>query len=58
MQCAIYLISIVQARESIYPVVNVFYSLRHADCNVGLLSPTENKLVRNVLEGAKEDLFG
>ncbi len=47
LQCAVYLFSVVQT---------AFYSLRHAHCNVGVVSPTESTLVRNVLEAAKRRL--
>ncbi|XP_046573043.1 uncharacterized protein LOC124281076 [Haliotis rubra] len=56
LHCAIYLLSIVQRSESISPVVNAFYSLRHAHTVIGLVSPTDSMLVKNVLEAAKRKL--
>ena len=53
---AIYLCSVAQSSNSQGPVNQAFYSVKHMHEIVGMNSPTESSLVRNVLEGAKRKL--
>ncbi|XP_067668097.1 uncharacterized protein [Haliotis asinina] len=56
LHCALYLVSVMQQSESFSSVVTTFYSLRYVHSSLGFVSPTENGLVKNVLEGAKRKL--
>ena len=56
LHCAIYLLSIIQQNNSLSAVTTAFYSLRYAHCSMGLQSPTDNGLVKNVMEAAKRRL--
>ena len=56
LHCALYLLSLIQTSDSISPVTTAFYSVRHVHVIVGLPSPTDNTLVKNVLEAGKRRL--
>ena len=53
---AIYLCSVAKSFSSQGPVNKAFYSIKYMHELVGMNSPTESSLVRNVLEGAKRKL--
>ncbi|XP_071107737.1 integrase/recombinase xerD homolog isoform X1 [Haliotis cracherodii] len=56
LHCAIYLVAVMQRNDSFSSVQTAFYSMRHVHNLLGLPSPTDNSLVRNVLEAAKRKL--
>ena len=53
---ALYLASLVQTANSPSPVINAFYSIKWYHELFGFLSPTDNNLVKNILEAAKRKL--
>ncbi|XP_046550287.1 uncharacterized protein LOC124260082 [Haliotis rubra] len=56
LYCALYLLSLIQNSSSISPIVTAFYSIRYAHVIVGIPSPTDNTLVKNVLEAGRRRL--
>jgi hypothetical protein len=56
LQVAIYLASIIQTANTPSPVINSFYSIKWYHELLGFQSPTESKLVVNILEAAKRRL--
>ncbi|XP_071143820.1 uncharacterized protein [Mytilus edulis] len=56
LHVALYLSSLVQNSHTASPVISAFYSIQWAHHMIGQTSPTENLVVKNVLEGAKRRL--
>lgn len=56
LHVAIYLSSIIQTANSSSPVINAFYSLKWMHDIYGLRSPTDSKLIQNILEAGKRKL--
>ena len=52
LHCSLYLLSVIQQNESFGAVQTAYYSIRHAHVSIGIESPTESPLVKNVLEAA------
>ena len=55
-QVSLYLASLVQQNCTPSPVIQAFYSIKWAHSLIGVDSPTECELVKNVFEGAKRRL--
>ena len=53
---AIYLVSLIQTARTPSPIVSAFYGIKWMHEMYGLESPTNNKMVLNVLEAAKRML--
>ena len=53
---ALYLVSLIQTSNSPSPVVNAFYSLKWFHNMLDIESPTDSRLVSNILEAAKRRL--
>ena len=55
-QVALYLASIIQTANSASPIINAFYSIKYYHDLFDYVSPTDSRLVINVLEAAKRRL--
>ncbi|CAG2222476.1 unnamed protein product [Mytilus edulis] len=57
LHVALYLSSLVQNSHTASPVISAFYSIQWAHHMIGQTSPTENLVVKNVLEGMENDQY-
>lgn len=53
---ALYLANLSQSVQSVSPIIQAFYSIKWAHSMVGKASPTDNTLVKNILEASKRRL--